>query len=58
MNKINASGKDALRLMRKGDELRIMLMALKRFTKYELVNVKAARRRIAAKVIEAGKYNL
>jgi hypothetical protein len=35
-----------------------MLMGLKRFTKYEPVNVKEARRRIAAKVIEAGKYNL
>ena len=58
MNKINVFGKDALQSYAEGDELRIMLMGLKRFTKYEPVNVKAARRRIAAKVIEAGKYNL
>ncbi|HPA34873.1 MAG TPA: acyl-CoA dehydrogenase family protein [Chitinophagales bacterium] len=58
MNKINVAGKDALQSYAEGDELRIMLMGLKRFTKYEPVNVKDARRRIAAKVIEAGKYNL
>ncbi|MEN9447111.1 MAG: hypothetical protein RJA25_401 [Bacteroidota bacterium] len=58
MNKINVFGKDALQSYAEGDELRIMLMGLKRFTKYEPVNVKEARRRIAAKVIEAGKYNL
>ena len=58
MNKINVFGKDALQSYAEGDELRIMLMGLKRFTKYEPVNVKDARRRIAAKVIEAGKYNL
>jgi len=58
MNKINVAGKDALQSYAEGDELRIMLMGLKRFTKYEPVNVKEARRRIAAKVIEAGKYNL
>jgi len=40
-----------------GDELRIMLMGLKRFTKYETFNTKDARRRVAAKVVEAGKYN-
>jgi hypothetical protein len=58
MNKINVFGKDALQSYAEGDELRIMLMGLKRFTKYELVNVKEARRRIAAKVLEANKYNL
>jgi alkylation response protein AidB-like acyl-CoA dehydrogenase len=58
MNKINVAGKDALQSYAEGDELRIMLMGLKRFTKYEPVNVKEARRRIASKIIEAGKYNL
>ena len=58
MNKINVAGKDALQSYAEGDELRIMLMGLKRFTKYEPVNVKEARRRIAGKIIEAGKYNL
>lgn len=58
MNRINIAGKDALQSFAEGDELRIMLMGLKRFTKYEPVNVKEARRRIAAKVLEAGRYNL
>ena len=58
LNRINTKGKDALQSFAEGDELRIMLMGLKRFTKYEPVNVKEARRRIAAKVIEGGKYNL
>jgi alkylation response protein AidB-like acyl-CoA dehydrogenase len=58
LNRININGKDALQSFAEGDELRIMLMGLKRFTKYEPVNVKEARRHIAAKIIEAGKYNL
>ncbi len=58
MNKINVYGKDALQSFAEGDELRIMMMGLKRFTKYEPVNVKEARRRIAAKILEAGQYNL
>ena len=58
MNRINVAGKDALQSYAEGDELRIMLMGLKRFTKYEPVNVKTARRKIAAKVLEVGKYNL
>lgn len=58
MNKINVFGKDTLQSYAEGDELRIMLMGLKRYTKYEPVNVIEARRRIAARVIEAGKYNL
>jgi alkylation response protein AidB-like acyl-CoA dehydrogenase len=58
LNRINIAGKDALMSFAEGDELRIMLMGLKRFTKYEPVNVKDARRRIAAKVLEAGKYDL
>lgn len=58
MNKINVYGKDALQSFAEGDELRIMMMGLKRFTKYEPVNVKEARRRIAARILEAGQYNL
>lgn len=58
LNRINTKGKDALQSFAEGDELRIMSMGLKRFTKYEPVNVKTARRNIAAKVIAAGKYNL
>lgn len=54
---INKNGKDALNSFAEGDELRIMLMGLKRFTKLDAFNIKESRRRIAAKVIEDGKYN-
>jgi len=39
-----------------GDELKGMLMGLKRFTKTEPFNTTAARQTIAAKLIEEGKY--
>jgi hypothetical protein len=42
--------------MTEGDEQRLLAMGLKRFTKAELFNVKDARRRIAAGVIEANEY--
>jgi hypothetical protein len=53
---LNIHGKHALQSFAEGDELRIMLMGLKRYTKYETFNTKEARRRIAAKVLEAGEY--
>jgi alkylation response protein AidB-like acyl-CoA dehydrogenase len=53
---INKSGKDALYSFAEGDELRMMLMGLKRFTKTQPFNVKNARRNIAAKLIEANHY--
>ena len=56
MERINIFGKHCLQSFAEGDELRIMLMGLKRFTKYEIVNTKEARRRIAAKILEEGKY--
>jgi alkylation response protein AidB-like acyl-CoA dehydrogenase len=56
MEKINISGKHAITAFNEGDTLRIMLMGLKRFTKYEPYNTVAARRRIADKLIEEGQY--
>jgi len=55
-DKINKSGKDALNSFAEGDELRMMLMGLKRFTKVEAINCKEERRKIAAQLIEANKY--
>ncbi|RFM30391.1 acyl-CoA dehydrogenase family protein [Deminuibacter soli] len=55
-DRINKAGKDALNSFAEGDELRMMHIGLKRFTKVEPFNTKAARRRIAAKMIEAKKY--
>ncbi|QKJ29514.1 acyl-CoA dehydrogenase family protein [Mucilaginibacter mali] len=54
--KIMHSGKEALNSFAEGDERRMMMMGLRRFTKTEDVNTTAARRNIAAKVIEENKY--
>lgn len=55
-DRINKSGKDAINGFADGDEGRMILMGLKRFTKAEPFNSKAARRRIADRMIEAGRY--
>ncbi len=55
-DKINKAGKDALNSFAEGDELRMMHIGLKRFTKVEPFNTKESRRRIAAKLIEANSY--
>lgn len=54
--KINAAGKEAIAAFAEGDELRLMLLGLKRFTKIDAYNLKAARRKIADHVIEKGHY--
>lgn len=53
---VNKSGKDAINAFAEGDEQRMILMGLKRFTKAEPLNSKDARRRIADKLIAEGKY--
>lgn len=50
------AGKEAVNSYADGDELRIMLMGLKRFTKSEPYNIKEARQKIAKKLIEENKY--
>jgi alkylation response protein AidB-like acyl-CoA dehydrogenase len=56
-DKINKAGKDAINSFAGGDEGKMMLMGLKRFTKIDGYNVKEARQKIAERVIESGKYN-
>jgi hypothetical protein len=56
LERINLSGKHAITAFNDGDTLRIMLMGLKRFTKYEPYNTIAARRRIADKLIAENAY--
>src|SRR5215204_1860810 len=53
---VNKFGKDAINSFAEGDEQRMILMGLKRFTKAEPFNTKDARRRIADKMISEGKY--
>ena len=55
-DKINKSGKDAINSFAEGDEQRMILMGLKRFTKAEPFNNKESRRRIADRMIAEGKY--
>ncbi len=55
-DRINKNGKDALHSFAEGDELRMMLMGLKRFTKTQPLNVKEQRQIIAQKLIESDKY--
>lgn len=57
-DKLNKKGKDAINAFAEGDEQRMILMGLKRFTKADPVNTKDARRRIAHAMIEAEKYFL
>ena len=57
-DRINKSGKDAINAFADGDEQRMMLLGLKRFTKVDTFNSKEARRRIADKLIADNKYPL
>jgi alkylation response protein AidB-like acyl-CoA dehydrogenase len=50
------AGKEALWAFAEGDELRMMLVGLRRFTKMEPFNVKQARQNVAVQIIEANKY--
>lgn len=55
-DRINKAGKDAITSYTSGDEQRMLMMGLKRFTKVDPVNVKESRRRIAAKLLAENKY--
>ncbi len=57
-DRINHAGKTAINSFAEGDEQRMMLMGMKRFTKTEPVNTKDTRRRIAARLLEKGAYFL
>ncbi|MGH2648551.1 MAG: acyl-CoA dehydrogenase family protein [Ginsengibacter sp.] len=58
VDKVAKCGKEAINAFAEGDEQKMMLLGLKRFTKTEPLNSKEARRLIADKLIEAGKYAL
>jgi alkylation response protein AidB-like acyl-CoA dehydrogenase len=54
--KIGLAAREALQSFAEGDELRMMLMGIKRFTKTQPFNAKDARRRIADALIAENKY--
>jgi alkylation response protein AidB-like acyl-CoA dehydrogenase len=56
VEKTNNAGRSAITSFADGDELRVMLMGLKRFTKIEPINLKDARRRIADELIAKNDY--
>ncbi|MEJ7627845.1 MAG: acyl-CoA dehydrogenase family protein [Ferruginibacter sp.] len=56
IDKVNKAGKEAINAFATGDEQRMMLLGLKRFTKSAPFNSKDARRRIADKLIAENKY--
>lgn len=55
-DRIYKNGKDAINSFASGDEQRMMLMGVKRFTKVNPFNAKDARRVVAAKLIEENRY--
>ena len=55
-DRMNKNAKDALMCFASEDELRMMLMGVKRFTKHSPLNIKETRQRIALKMLEEGKY--
>jgi hypothetical protein len=57
VDKVNKHGKEAINAFAEGDEQRMMLLGLKRFTKYGPYNSKDARRRVAAHFLAKNKYS-
>ncbi len=55
-DKISLAAKEAIASFTTGDEQKVMLMGLKRFTKMDLIDTKSLRRQIADFMIEKGKY--
>jgi alkylation response protein AidB-like acyl-CoA dehydrogenase len=55
-DKVNKYGKDAINAFTDGDEQRMMLLGLKRFTKVDPFNSKEAKERIAKRSIGENKY--
>lgn len=56
VDKVYLAGKEALNSFAEGDELKMMLAGLRRFTKLEPFNVKEARQRVAKLLIDANGY--
>ncbi len=55
-DKIHKHAKDAINAFAEGDEQRMLLLGVKRFTKTDPFNTKRARRSIAEKLIQEKKY--
>lgn len=58
LERIYINGKHAITAFAEGDELRMMLLGLRRYTKYEAINTTILRREVANHLISKGEYNL
>ena len=56
IDKVEAAAKEAIVSFTKGDEQKVLLMGLKRFTKPDFINTKELRRQVADYMIAEGKY--
>lgn len=56
VDKVYLAAKEALNSFADGDELQMMLVGLRRFTKVKPFNIKDARQRVAKQLIEANRY--
>ena len=56
IQKIKNHGDEAVACFTEGDELKVMMMGMKRFTKFNPVNTKELRRSIAAKMVAENKF--
>ncbi len=56
VEEVRKNGKEALFALLEGDEQKMLLMGLKRFTKVKATNLKEHRRKIAKKMIEENEY--
>lgn len=56
LERINLYGKHAIAAFAEGDEMKMLLLGLKRYTKFDPVNTTKLRRNIAERLIEANKY--
>ena len=55
-DRLHIAGKNAINSFTEGDEQKMMLMGLRRFTKVQPMNTKDARQRIAQEIIAQNKY--
>ncbi|MBU0559049.1 MAG: acyl-CoA dehydrogenase family protein [Bacteroidetes bacterium] len=56
INRINFYGKQAIAASAEGDELKLLLLGLKRYTKFDTLNTTKLRRNIADRLIAANRY--
>lgn len=56
LERINLYGKHAVEAFAEGDELKMLMLGLKRFTKFDPINTTKLRRDVADKMIEENKY--